>query len=369
MTLFRIIPSFTALLASGALISCGSSEAPRISLNEVEGEYSGVLSSVTINGVPSNAPRTIVKLPGSGTTAASLAFDGDMFVQSNSIYYFEVNADNSLSQQIPVTTVMAHGTPENVIFSGAYPKPDGNSIKIDGRFETFDMGGKRRLAMEVTHDLSGVPFVGHTYIIEFNSTGIYPNVDLMPSVTYTDAAGNTQSAREVLEWFFREMTSAVNSGTGYDAARITFRPDMTLDVSYRRALTGTFVASEYSHRYFVNDGEIFFIAPEGHVRALRKAAHFDGISPATFLWYNLGVSDNAGSYRVMAVNYTVNQDNSLTLRTIHGRVHLSFLSGWVDVINSSATSSVEKFNWLTNLVNNGRLTFTPMAIARETQEF
>lgn len=365
MTLFRIIPSLATLLTAATLASCGSSDAPRIALNEVEGEYSGTLSSITINGVPSNAPRTIVKLPGSGTTAATLAFDGDMFVQSNSIYYFEVNADNSLSQQIPVATVMAHGTPATVTFSGSYPKPDGNSIQIDGRFETLDMGGKRRLVMEVTHDLSGVPFVGRTYLIEFNSTGIYPNVDLMPSVTYNDETGENLSARDILEWFFKEMTAAVTTATGYDAAKITFRPDMTLDISYRRKTTGDFVAASYTHRYFVNDGEIFFIAPEGHVRTLRQAAHFDGISPNQYLWYNLGISDNAGSYKVMAVNYTVNSDSSLTFKMIHGKEHLCFLNGWIDVVSSSATSSVAKFNWLTTLVSGNKLTFTPMAIARE----
>lgn len=346
--------------------SCGSDDSPRTALNDIEGEYSGDRAIVTVNGSPASDPRTTLKLPASGTSSAAVVFDGDIFLQSQALGYYEVNNDRSLGYQRPMISVTGRGTSDGATISGTYKAPDGNEVSIEGRLESTSFSSSHRLVMEIDHKLTDVPFIGKSYEIEFNSNDLFCNTGFLPGENYTCADGTEMNAREVLDWFFREMISATVRNSGIDGARITFNPDMTLDVSFRYSGRHTYMPSEYNgkYRYYADKNTVYFIAPEAFVLESRKYAYIDGLSPNVYLWYNLGVSDASGSYRVTAADYKTNTDGSLSLSLVHGDDHLSFINGWLDVVTGENNENIRRFSFLRKHVYARDLEYMPVAIAR-----
>lgn len=221
------------------------------------------------------------------------------------------------SLQFPVTVT---GDQNGMTFSGSV-KDCGVTYTVEGTMPAADAKVKKVKA-HVTCDASELPYVGMTYEVPFDESGVGFYYGIMTNAK-SDAFGDPMELRDVIEEFGKRVMTSFAKNSGYTSALITFNPDLSMTVRMRKASDGLYedIDWHFSYKPMDNGWGIGFMAdPEFS----SKRDNWRNIGNDLWACKRFGLTSSMGDLTVYQ-NKGISADECFEIGYVS---EMSFLNGW-----------------------------------------
>lgn len=316
---------------------------------EIEGLVEAENFDLDVNGypVPSRAvfllSDTAQRSNPSDTYEMILAMDA---FNKEKIRVIDKYADIDLeSLQFPVTVT---GDQNGMTFSGSV-SDCGVTYTVEGTMPAADARVKKVKA-HVTCDASELPYVGMTYEIPLDGSGIDCYVGIIPGEK-TDFFGKELAFDELVEEFYKRIINSYAQNSGYNSALITFNPDLSMKVMMRKNSDGLYeeIDGHFSYKPMVNGGYIGLMADPEFSLKQKKWLSIDNDLLAARR-FGLGYS-TLGDQVIYEFLFS-KSDGIIELRNVSS---MSFLNGWC--FGDTDTPMCNAHNYIASQVRNNDNTF------------
>lgn len=239
-----------------AVLSGCSGDEERMPIGVGMGDYPAECVTFTANGRKVSIPFT-ASLEKTGDLLNS-TYEGEVVLRTAVLKGTAGTSPETMHLEEISPVLQARSTDTGMILEGVVDSPGGIVIDIRG-VVTASSDGRKTLDVYADYRNDASPLVGRTFEMDFDDESIFPVIEA-ENTRHTLAFGDeTFTPSEVALTVFREMNKCYVENSGWSGARLTFNPDCTVDLHFRKSDTGEYVKSDGIHRYLATEDVVFFV--------------------------------------------------------------------------------------------------------------
>lgn len=262
------------------LLLCGCSndeQVPPVEAAQLNGVIPRDQLTFTLNGKP--AEDYVGFMFEDNQQLPETAYDYDMNLKIGSVYDFEVSNIwqlYSIPRPMPLLDikydlipVKLKGDSENMTFEGELLTPH-ICYTVTGRIENPTSSTRRHVYVNLERSLREKIEIIGTYEFNFDESSMYQSCSNIIPPDSIDVFGKKLSFSECCDEFRNRSLKAFVKNSGYTGARITFNPDLSMEVYLRDANSKKYYRMDGDFSYWIKDDYIIFTCLKSDAKKMEE---------------------------------------------------------------------------------------------------